>query len=517
MCEKLDSLMQEIEGWRIKRVSNICRSHQITAFHLAALTEEKFCEYAMSGFFSDKSTKHEQMRNDIFALEWALRGLTLPEHTFMLIDDLRKSWNKTIIEQTKKALEVLADYSHLRDLVICAKRGGYTVETPAEKVFRFKDVPNWQGTADIKSLLIGQMISGDRTPVTSNTDPNTFSLADTSGHEDFPHNIKSSSYSSSDFWSLWEYIWEISRDALIESAKTDKYGTYKATSETQNLCIIITKRKLTDGIVQTKGVSRETASMFLGWMMFNSQTPKKFSLFHCPLVEINEKFVLIVPHAFLMGHVPTIFLRQLAHHDKKVYDACSSSLEKQSLKRLKNHIEGDNRIIRIGVKLHTPKGQMELDVVEYDKAHLTLSIAQAKLTIRPDTVSEVDQTNDLLAEGIEQLRQNKMFFGEGQANLGELFIKLGINTDDPLTIKYFLIPTRFTGSDFLDIPSWIATLPIEFCLRPQCRGRSLCSIWENYSKLWNSLDCTVESSQTESEFELAGFKIKYPGFAIQRN
>lgn len=508
--------MQKIEEWRIKQVSRICRSHQITAFHLAALTEEKFRVYGMGGFFLDVSQfkMHLQMRSDIFALEWALRSLTLPERAFMLIEELRKSWNKTVADETQKALELFADYYHVRDLVICAKRGGYTVETPAEKVFHFKDTPNWRGTDDIKSRLIAEMVSADRTTVTSNTDIETFTLDSTSWHEDFPHDVKSSSYSSSDFWSLWEHIWQMSRDALIESATIHNYGTYAATSKTQDLCIIMTKKKLTDGIVEAKGVPRETVSIFLRWMTFNSQTQRKFSLFHCPLVEINEKFVLIAPHVFLMGHIPTIFLRQLAHHDKTVYDACSSSLEKQSLERLKNHIEGDNRIIQIGVKLHTPKGEMELDVVEYDKSHLTLSIAQAKLTIRPDTVSEVDHTNDVLAEGIEQLRQNKMFFCEGQANLGELFIKLGINIDDSLTVKYFLMPTRFAGSDFLDIPSWIATLPIEFCLRPQCRGRSLCSIWEDYKELWDSLDCTVESSHAEREFEIAGFRIVYPGFSV---
>lgn len=516
MCEKLDSLMRKIEEWRIKQVSCICRSHQITAFHLATLTEEKFRVYGMGNFFSNLSEleAHVQMRNDIFALEWALRGLMLPEHTFMLIEKLRNSWTQTIADRALKALKSLADYHHVRDLVICAKRGGYTVETPAEKVFYFRDNPNWQGMGDIKSRLIAQMVSKDRNIVTNNTTPETFSLGSTSSYEDFPHDVQSSSYSSSNFWFLWEHIWQISRDALIESAKIHNYGTYAATSKTKDLCIIITKKKLTDGIVQAKGVSRETISIFLRWLMFNSQTPRKFSLFHCPLVKINEKFVLIAPHVFLMGHAPTIFLRQLAHHDKEVYDACSSSLEKQLLKRLKNHIEGDNRIIQIGVKLHTPKGQMELDVVEYDKSHSTLSIAQAKLTIRPDTVSEVDHTNDVLAEGIEQLRRNKMFFCEGQANLVELFIKLGINIDDSLTVKYFLMPTRFTGSDFLDIPSWIATLPIEFCLRPQCRGLPLCSIWEDYKKLWDSLDNTVESSHTEREFEIAGFRIIYPGFHV---
>jgi len=516
MCQKIDSMMRKIEEWRIKQVSCICRSHQITAFHLAALTEEKFRVYGMAGFFSGVSgfKTHVQMRNDIFALEWALRGLTLPERAFMLIEKLRESWNKTIADKTQKALELIADYYHLRDLVICAKRGGYTVETPAEKVFHFKDSPNWRGTDDIKSRLIAQIVSADRTTFTSNTDLDTFTLDRTSGHEDFPHDVKSPSYSSSDFWALWEHIWQISRDALIQSAKIRNYGTYAATSKTQDLCILTTKKKLTDGIVQAKRVSKATVSRFLPWMTFNSQTPRKFSLFHCPLLELNEKFVLIALHVFLMVHVPTIFLRQLAHHDKKVYDACSSTLEKQSLKRLKDHIEGDNRIIQIGVKLPTPKGQMELDVVEYDKSCLTLSIAQAKLTIRPDTVSEVDHTNDVLAAGIEQLRQNKMFFDEREANLGELFIKLGIDIADSLTVKYFLMPTRFAGSDFLDVPSWIATLPIEFCLRPQCRGHSLSSIWGDYKRLWDSLDCTVESSHAEREFEIAGFRIVYPGFSV---
>jgi hypothetical protein len=155
---------------------------------------------------------------------------------------------------------------------------------------------------------------------------------------------------------------------------------------------------------------------------------------------------------------------------------------------------------------------MELDIVEYDRPRSTLSIGEAKFSIRPDSASEVDHENDVLAEGIEQLKRNRgLLLGRGDA-LDSLLAHVGAVSGQHVEVMYFLLPTRFTGSDFLDIPAWIMALPIEFCLRPQCKGRALRSIWADYRELWESLDEEVKSARFEEEFEIGGFKVVYPAF-----
>lgn len=456
---------------------------------------------------------HVSHREDLFALEWALRSLRLPDQEPMQIERLRNSWTKGTAERATNLLVKLSGYHHVRDLVVCTKRGGYLLDTPSENVFRFVDNPNWPGASDAKSLLISEPVSSERN-VTRPKIPEAFTLEQTALYEDFPHDIEGSSYSSSDFWSIWSQLWKMCRDKILEDRKIQSYGSYPATSETKELGILITKRKLADAIAETTRISRSTVSMLLRWMMLNEHTPSKFAIFHCPLVEINEKFLAIPPCAPMMAHVPTIFLRHLTHNDKHLYDACSGALEKQWLRRLQNHIETSDRTVRINVKLQTPEGDTELDLVEYDKARSLLSIAQAKLTIRSDSVADVDHKNEMLKKGIKQLERDRRLFEGGGPNLTRLLAKLGEETKAAVATRYFLLPTKTAPSDYVDVPDWVAVLPVEFCLRPQCMGRSLDDICEEYEERWNSLDCAVGSSKCEEELEIGGVKIVYPAFKV---
>ena len=507
--------MDTLEAWRFREASCVCPKPQITAFHLVTLTEEKFRVRHLSGSLTRRSplAAHICHRDDLFALEWALRSLKLPDGEFMQIERLRTSWTKGTAQRATNLLAKLSGYYHVRDLVICTKRGGYLLDTPSENVFHFADNPDWPGVSDVKSRLMSERVSAERN-VSTPASPQALTLEQTTLHGDFPHGIDGTSYSSSDFWSIWSHLWRMCVDEILEDCEIRSYGDHVATRETRELGLIITKKKLTDAIAKATAITRPTVSMLLHWIMFNSQTPGKFTLFHCPLVEINEKFVMIPPHAFVMAHVPTVFLRHLAHNDKKLYDACSGALEKQGLGRLKSHIETDDRTVRIGVKLQTTEGETEIDLVEYEKSQSVLSIAQAKLTIRSDSVAEVDHKNEVLAEGIGQLKRDRDLLSRNQAHLTSLLAKIGEQSEAPVTTRYFLLPTKSAPSDFVHIPSWIAVLPIEFCLRPQCKGRSLLDIHAEYNKLWNSLDQAVSASKCEEEFEIGGFKIVYPAFSV---
>ncbi|MEN6424838.1 MAG: hypothetical protein ABFE13_05720 [Phycisphaerales bacterium] len=509
--------MERLEKWRIRQVTGISHSPQVAAFHLAALTEEKFRVSAIHGLFLSQArlAAHEQARDDIFALEWALRGLVLPIRKQTSIENLRASWQKSVQDKAMEVLKNLVPYSSVRDLVICAKRGGYVVDTPEQSAFHFKDPSTWLGVNDIKSRLVAERISTDRNSQNESMTPETFSLDETSMYEDFPHNVKGPFYSGSDFWYLWTYIFQLCSKRIREDCRTHNYGAFAATSETRGLCILITKRKLIGGIVKTSRVEERTASLFVGWLTFNSNTPRKFSLFHCPLIEVNEKFVLIVPHVVLLAFPPTTFLRLLAHHDKRTYDTCCSRTEKQSLRHLKEHIEATDRIVRTGVKFRASDGEVELDIVEYNRSSSTLSVGQAKFTIRPDSWPEVDHENEVLQGAIEQLKRDRSVLCEKLTNIQKLLDEIGVQDSCALQIDYFLLPTRFTGSDFLEIPDWVKVLPIEFCLRSECKGRPLRSIWADYRRLWDSLDETVKSSRIEQEIEIAGMTIRYPGFALQ--
>ena len=84
----IDKMMYLLENWRINEVTSIAPSHQLIAFYLSVLTEEKFRCYALTRFLAQQSsfTGHIHFRDDVFTLEWALRCLNLPGSEFILID-----------------------------------------------------------------------------------------------------------------------------------------------------------------------------------------------------------------------------------------------------------------------------------------------------------------------------------------------------------------------------------------------------------------------------------------------
>jgi len=389
------------------------------------------------------------------------------------------------------------------------------VESPKSNCIVFTDVPEWKGHRDIKSRIIADQVSRARNIHLKPNSLEKFSLRQTSLFKDFPHEITTPSFSGSDYWDVWEYLFQISIDAIDESAKIHNIGKAFATSETKNLAILVPNKRLVKDICRNTQVPKEGVTKILEWMLFNSQTPRKFALFHCPLIEINEKFVMIIPHAILLAYPPATFPRLLAHYDKNVFDSEAKKFEKKMLRRLKAHLEDNGRTIVTEMKLEAGPKQEELDLVEYDKCESSLCIVQAKFTIRADSVAEVDHVNETLAEGVEQLTQTKELLETKKESFEEVLAKLRLPDRSITKLDYFLMPTCFTGSDFLSIPSWIKTLPAEFCLSPDYWGMALRSIWAAYENIWNSLNDEVESSRTESEFELAGFKIRYPGFTLQ--
>jgi len=510
--------MECLENDRREAVTSITASHQLAAFYLSVLTEEKFRCYGMSGFLFTQSSfaGHIQLRDDVFALEWALRSLKLPDSECILIDKLRKKYRDEIACAASTVLDDALKYGHVRDLVICANRGGYIVEFPESNTIIFKDNPSWPGTSDIKSRLIGDRISAERNTQCNINSIDNLTLDKTSAYDDFPHDIQGEIYSGSDFWALWNCLFEMCKDRMVEDSAIRNNGTYAATSKTNELCILITKKRLLAHIHSTTGIEHDTIKIFLLWLSFNSETERKFTLFHCPLIEINDKFYLILPNVIMLSHVPTIFLRLLAHHDKQVYDTYSTDMEKLTLRRLKDHLGDAGRILKTNVQIDASSEPMEIDFVEFDQSNSILTICQAKLTIRADSVAEVDHSNRVLSQGVDQLRKNKETFGSDQNALIELCSKLGINCEDISQIQYFLLPTRFTGSDYLDIPEWVTCLPVEFCLQSKYIGKSLNSIVNAYRALWDSIDEEQTFSKDECTFDIGDFKITFPGFSMAK-
>jgi hypothetical protein len=337
-------------------------------------------------------------------------------------------------------------------------------------------------------------------------------LERTSLYDDFPLGVDATSFSSDNFWHIWTYIWECAKSSIARSKKLHKHKDAVRTGHTRELTILREKQSFEREISYATRIDRSSVRKVLEWLSFNMRTPRKFTLFHCPLIEINRRLVLIVPSSVIMARVSTTFLRLLAHHDKNSLDAASTRLEKRKLNQIKEHMEADGCVIRTNVEIEYNRKKGELDLIEYDHETNTPNIAQAKFMIPPDSVSEVDSANKILLEGVKQLQENRELLD--RKNLTDLIGTLGLPCDARVKVNYFLLPISFTGSDFLNLPNWIKVMPADFCLRPNAKSSSLGMLWNEYKELWDSLDEEVKLAKMEQDFELAGFRVVSPGFAV---
>ena len=283
------------------------------------------------------------------------------------------------------------------------------------------------------------------------------------------------------------------------------------TTQTYMLPILKEKNSLITEIFRNTGMEREKVKKILSWITFNSNTPRKFTLFHCPIIDLNRSLFLVLPSTVMNSHPPTTFLRLLAHYDKKAFDSASTSMEKIHLEKIINHISGEKRILDSGMKFRVGKRETELDLVEFNPDQASLNIAQAKFFIRPDSISEVYSVNDTILKASEQIKKNKKDI-ENSDLLAKICSRLKIKQEKVLNVDYFIVPTSFTGSDFLEINEGIKILPEEFCLMECHKDKSLNQIWKEYQKKWNSLDDDKNIESQKFTFELAGMRITAPGF-----
>ena len=122
---KLSEIMSKAEKWRESLFDKFSTKEQILAFHLYCLTEEKIRYLSVFRPNDQVDFKHASIREAVFALEWALRSLNLPDSPSITDDELRKEWNPNYMKELTDILEDISNFYNLRDLIITAKNDGY--------------------------------------------------------------------------------------------------------------------------------------------------------------------------------------------------------------------------------------------------------------------------------------------------------------------------------------------------------------------------------------------------------
>ena len=515
---KLNEIMSKAEEWRESLFDKFSVNEQILAFYLYCLTEEKIRLSSLLRPNDQIDFKHARIREEIFSLEWALRSLNLPDSSNMTDDELRNEWNPNYMKELMDILKDIYNFYYLRDLIITTKNDGYELRIINDSTFEFADTPEWKGFGDYKSLIINNMVDNESVDNYIKININQYEMIVPLLEKVFPFDINTGDFTSNEFLEAWNYLVKLSATNIQNNYRNTLGNTlaYKTTS-TQRLALLKTKGRLITEIASHTDIKEDKVTRILSWITFNSQTPKKLSLFHCPLIEINENLFLVSTTPLIRSCVPTIFLRLFAHYNKKAYDSVSSKVEKEKLSEVMHHIGENDRNLIIGLKYKEIKKESEIDLVEYCAKSLTLSIVQSKFFISPDSVIEVAHANREIEKAFKQLKRNKENIEEGSL-LDMICRRINIKTSDVQNINYYVIPTGFSGSDFLRIPDWIRIIPSNYCLSKKNKGKSLDKIWSEFHSLWKSLDEEICNGIVERfSFTVADMKIYAPGFEVTSN
>ena len=395
-------------------------------------------------------------------------------------------------------------YCALRDLIITSKKGGYIIEKTSDNSYNFIDVPNWIGNEDRKARYFSQYVDNHISTYVQRHE----GIESSPLERDFPKEIDCGKFNSNDFWNVYVYLWEISYEYKKTHYKKNAHGV---TTNTEKLTIIRNISSLNREISKAKKIPYEVVSHVTDWLIFDKETNYKFSLFHCPLVKINNNLVLLSPISILTTHVPTTFLRLLAHKNKKALDSFSSQLEKEKIGELISHMQSNATTVKPGLKTKVNKKVVEIDIVEFNKENHSLSLVQAKFFIRPDTVIEVYGANETIEKAVKQLQRNKDLV-ENTNLLKQICDLMGISTQEIKTINYILLPTNFVGSDYVTIDKWINIIPMEFYLLPENKGKSISDVASSFK----NIVATIPDMQacTEVSFDFAGMSITCPTLSM---
>jgi hypothetical protein len=405
---------------------------------------------------------HAEARSWLFGLQIALQSLAgdLPPGEFPTtfpFSAFRSSYDRNAIAVLKMA----NDYALVRDAYLTFKWGGYEVECPAPDVFRFRDVPNWNGMRDDAVRRIASGLEQEKvnlaTPVLR-----VDGLPALDSKYEGPSSLTFPNVPVAQFvrgWSALEQ--EFLRD-LLKAAPTPK--------SFQELVSILRQRA---------HFARETAESFIRLVSFDRKASAALSIFHCPLVPVTGSSYVVMAGAMLMSHVTTC-INRLAVHRGQGYDSTSKEIETYYLGLLSDQYSTSDTLVRTNVPYTDHKGvPRDIDLLVYDRLARRVLIAMLKAFIHPDTVEEVVRANEQLAYGIEQAASAREWLTTlSPAKIPELLgLPPGLSVD---VIAYAVLGNGFAGSDYLQLEPNIPVVDIQYILRPAFKGQSIFAAIKEY-------------------------------------
>lgn len=416
---------------------------------------------------------HGCIREYISGLSWILR------YTYKIPNDSitdKQTLHRRLKSYENTVFESGINYGKWRDLLLSTQKGGYKVIICSPNEFSFIDPPTWPGIRDNANILLTHVIQGKKV---ESTIKNRILYED----EHYPWGLKCNKITAEKFHVLWQKLVNI----IITWFK--KYNSKGIISPP----FIISNIGFIDLLKNHTSLTNDEVVSFRELITFNSSTPNKFFLFHKPAIAINRHTLAISRTALIIARKSMIVRRLFAHYDKASFDAWSNEAETNLISRIVNHLE--NNFIKHQENRPIP-GKLingELDIVWFDENKSTIIIAEVKNITAPDSVIEVESANEVIVKGIDQL--TKINNAISSTSLQEFAVKIFGKECHPQHVEFILIPVSFIGSDFLKIPEFITSIPAEYLLLPEQKGKNIVILIEEFRCLWDDLLKTAKQQK----------------------
>jgi hypothetical protein len=271
---------------------------------------------------------------------------------------------------------------------------------------------------------------------------------------------------------------------------------------------VMSRDQLVALISGCNGIGHAEAARYLELVTYDPKGKAHIDTFCCPVVRLTElSYVLLVPAHFYSNLRYTI--PKLVVHRGPGLDAYSEKMESYVTDGLLQKYQRDNVVCRTRLAYKGPDDQGDIDFVLYDPGVASLVVAQVKAFVPPDSVVDVANANEKLAEGIVQAERVQHWFTTGGAD--SLFSMLGAKRPDPLgKVVFAVIGNAFEGSDCLSVPEGITLLGSDALLRT---ARDSISMFDAIEERTRAIQEKAEAQSVRTEYtavELADWRFELP-------
>jgi hypothetical protein len=426
----------------------------------------------------------------LFGLEWGLRtiGEILSSYSFneqSVID----SMEPTVLETAHRVHQGMTNYATARDVFLGYYFGAYDLQSSDSRRLVFVDNPAWPGESDFAQTFLNIETQRARTPL-GQYPPTTDATAE------FPSHLDMGGISSLTFLSLWEALSELLAEFI------DTGGAP-----------VVPTSQLTKRLLEGTQTSLVSVKQFLKLITFHPCMQRQLTLFHCPIISLTQGDIQIVPWAVFGANITTTALRLAAARGPGL-GSVSTQLEAFFLDRLQQHFTRGENVIRFRRGYSSAQDRGDIDFIAYEPSSNTLTLAQAKMFINPDTVPEVFDANQDLEKAISQLDRVRTWFEATRHSQRKIILDLPQLREDT-RVFFAVLANGFVGSDFLDYSPDILFCDIRYLLRPEFQGTSFYEALYSFTSRLTDLKSSVRRRVRGETLQLGEVEITFPAISFE--